>query len=219
MFTFVQGGGSWIRDCFRKKRRKLWHIAVFVEFNLALLARVSCSINCPLQKICWRPAMRWVVGIEQIQTPCLPDAHISVTMLKSFLPWIAGIFTPVDCWHFHSRGLLASSLPWIAGIFTPVDCWCLHSLGWLESLPLSQCHVFTLLKSTNALKLQRSAVSGFPSFPWWSNGWKSPLTLRWSTHFTDCGVMWYAWFGLIYIIFWLSYILAFWPLYVFKVGG
>lgn len=30
------------------------------------------------------------------------------------------------------------------------------------------------------------------------------------------GVIWCAWFGLIYIIFWLNYILAFWPLYFFK---
>lgn len=29
-------------------------------------------------------------------------------------------------------------------------------------------------------------------------------------------VIWCTWFGLIYIIFWLSYILAFWPLHLFK---
>lgn len=29
-------------------------------------------------------------------------------------------------------------------------------------------------------------------------------------------VIWCTWFGLIYIIFWLSYTLAFWPLHLFK---
>lgn len=72
---------------------------------------------------------------------------------------------------------------------------------------------FSMLKSTWPLN-----VLGFPSLSFYTD--QMPGSFAWFASEPHIllltGVMWCAWFGLIYIFSWLSYILAFWPLHFFK---